>query len=106
MFKIGGIYYDSKMKRYIIPIKQIGQNYFGISNINEKNNNHAINEILRQNLLLYNEQSFWWYKHEQLKAFTNGYLGQIDENLLMKFETLCEKSTNYQLYMKKLYMKI
>ena len=100
MFKIGGIYYDSKMERYIIPIKQIDQNCFGISNINEKNNNHAINKILRQNLLLYNEQSFWCHKYDQLKEFTNGYLGQIADDLLMEFEVLCEKSTNYQLYMK------
>lgn len=78
----------------------MNDDYFGISNINEKNDNHSINQILRQNLLLYNEQSFWWYKYEQLKKFTNGYLGQIDEDLLMEFEVLCEKSTNYQLYMK------
>ena len=96
MIKIGGIYIDSNNIKYIIPIKKINNYYFGIVNINDKNNNYEINLRLKNNLRLYNRKSFWIYESEELKKMINGYIGQINEDLLIKFYTLCESSTAYQ----------
>ena len=98
MIKIGGIYIDSNNQKYMIPIRNINNYYFGIVNINEKNDNYGINLRLKNDLRLYCRKSFWMYKSKELEKMINGYIGQMNQDLLIRFDRLCELSTAYQAF--------
>lgn len=99
MFKVGGIYYDSKGFRYIIIIKKVDDSYFGISIINTLNDNDSINELLKNKLELYTIDSFLWYKEKELETIVDGYLGLIDMKNLIRLAQICKKSKAYKSYM-------
>lgn len=98
MIKEGGIYTNDTKYGFITfsivtNITTFGN--FGIRIQTSFTTNKEVNMWIKKNIHLFMEQSFWHMTDEETKSNFEGYLGQLDQELLKQLQEKCLKSETY-----------